>query len=351
LTEPDEIVGSAVRRPRGRRIRGLLLVILLGVLGGTTLVAATRPSDVPTVVAGPDGLVRDGERWPMRAGTVYGGLDDPVGSVQRIRDLGLNTVRITDFLDRPDPGPADAYDEAAWRRVDQLIAVAQDSGVAVLLDLSTYRNLLVRTGSNPYTTDWTPFLAFVVDRVNTRTGVRYGADRTIALVAFAGEPAAINGTDNVVGTSAEQLVDFYRNVEQFWRDRAPDQLLTTGGLLYLDWDSGIDWRSIMALPHNDVFTIHLYSSQDLRVTMPQVAEAATAAGRPWLVEEWGANALIGDDARAEQFWTSVGMAMTDGSAGFGFWNVGPGTHDTFDLGPQFPQVFRAIRTWSGWDGS
>jgi len=182
----DEIVGSAVRRPRGRRTRGLLLVILLGVLGGTTLVAAARPTDVPKVVAGPDGLVRDGERWPMRAGTVYGGLDDPVGSVQRIRDLGLNTVRITDFLDRPDPGPADAYDEAAWRRVDQLIAVAHASGVAVLLDLSTYRNLLLRTGINPYTTDWTPFLAFVVDRVNTRTGVRSGVDRTIALVAFAG---------------------------------------------------------------------------------------------------------------------------------------------------------------------
>lgn len=303
------------------------------------------------MVAGSDGLVRDGERWPMRAGTVYGGLDDPVGSVQRIRDLGLNTVRITDFLDRPDPGPADAYDEAAWRRVDQLIAVAHDSGVAVLLDLSTYRNLLVRTGSNPYTTDWTPFLAFVVDRVNTRTGVRYGADRTIALVAFAGEPAAINGSDNAVGTTAGQLVDFYRTVEQFWRDRAPDQLLTTGGLLYLDWDSGIDWQSIMELPNNDVFTIHLYSSNDLRVTMPKVAAAAEAAGRPWLVEEWGANAMIGDDARVEQFWTSVGMAMTKGSAGFGFWNVGPGTQDTFDLGPQFPQVFRAIRTWSGLDGS
>ncbi len=303
------------------------------------------------MVAGPDGLVRDGERWPMRAGTVYGGLDDPVGSVQRLRDLGLNTVRITDFLDRPDPRPADAYDEAAWRRVDQLIAVAHDSGVAVLLDLSTYRNLLLRTGINPYTTDWTPFLAFVVDRVNTRTGVRYGADRTIALVAFAGEPAAINGADNVVGTSAAQLVDFYRTVEQFWHDRAPDQLLTTGGLLYLDWDSGIDWQSIMELPHNDVFTIHLYSSPDLRVTMPQVAAAAAVAGRPWLVEEWGANAMIGDDARAEQFWTSVGMAMTHGSAGFGFWNVGPGTQDTFDLGPQFPQVFRSIRTWSGSDGS
>lgn len=327
-------------------------MIALAVLGATTLVAATGSGwNPPRVAAGPDGLVRDGMRWQLRAGTVYGGLDDPVGSVQRIRDLGLNTVRITDFLDRHDPSPADAYDEAMWQRVDNLIGVARDSGVSVLLDLSTYRNLLLHTGLNPYTTDWAPFLDFVVNRVNTRTGVRYGSDPTIALVAFAGEPAAINGGDNVVGTSAGQLVDFYRTVEQFWHDRAPEQLLTTGGLLYLDWDSGIDWRSIMALPHNDVFTIHLYSDADLRVTMPQVATAAAASGRPWLVEEWGANATIGDDVRAEKFWTAAGMATTAGSAGFGFWNVGAGTGDTFDLGPQFPQTFRAITAWAGQGGS
>lgn len=327
-------------------------MVLLGVVAGTTLVGAARSARDPSrVVAGQEDLIRGGQRWTMRAGSVYGGLDDPVGSVQRIGALGLNTVRITDFLDRDDPDPATAYDESLWRRVDRLVAVAQDNDVAVLLDLSTYRNLLVRSGVNPYTADWTPFLDFVVNRVNTRTGERYGADRTIALVAFAGEPAAVNGSDNVFGVSTDQLVDFYRTVEQFWHDRAPDQLLTTGGLLYLDWNSGIDWRSIMNLPHNDVFTIHLYSEPDRRVTVPQVAAAAAAAGRPWLVEEWGANASIGDDARADQFWISAGQATTYGTAGFGLWNVGSHTGDTFDIGPQFPLTFRAINAWAGSSGS
>lgn len=299
-----------------------------------------------TVTAGARSLFRNGSRWTMSVGTVYGGLDDPTESVRRVQALGLNAVRITDFLGHNTAEPSAAYDQSAWGRVDQLIEAAREGDLMVVLDLSTYRNLLVSAGIDPYTADWSAFLEFVVDRINTRTGTRYGTDPTIALVAFAGEPAAINGTDNAFPVTSGQLVEFYREVQQYWHERAPGQLLTTGGLLYLDWDSGIDWSAIMNLPHNDVFTIHLYSDADRRTTIPEISAAAARAGRPWLVEEWGANAALGDANRADLFWSSVGAAASYGCAGFGFWNVGPGTGDTFDLGPQFPLTFRAITAWT-----
>ena len=51
-------------------------------------------------------------------------------------------------------------------------------------------------GLNPYTVDWVPFLTFVVSRVNTTSGIRYGDDRTIAMISFAGEVDGIKGGDN-----------------------------------------------------------------------------------------------------------------------------------------------------------
>lgn len=323
-------------------------MLMVALLGSTLSAASWAAGAVPPRVATCDGLfVRGGQPWVMKVGSMYAGLDDPVGALARLRALGLNTVRITDFLDQDHGDPATApYDEAMWRRVDQVIAAARRSGMSVLLDLSTYRNLLVRAGRDAYRTDWSPFLDFVVNRQNTATGVRYGADPTIALVAFAGEPAAITGRDNTFGLTTDELTDFYRRVEQYWHDRAPGQLLTTGGFLFLDWNSGIDLPGIMNLPHNDVFTIHVYSEGDLRQTIPAVSAEARRSGRAWMVEEWGQNSNVGDEARADRFRTVVLAARSHRSAGFGFWNVGTGTADTFDLGPQFPQVFKAITAWT-----
>lgn len=126
-------------------------------------------------------------------GTVYKGLDHPRETVVQVMALRLNTIRITDFLDVNGTVETAPYDDARWRRVDNLIATAQHAALHVELDLSTYRNLLKANKLNPYTYDWAPFLQTTVNRRNTVTHVRYGDDATIALVAFAGEVDAING--------------------------------------------------------------------------------------------------------------------------------------------------------------
>ena len=133
--------------------------------------------------------------------------------------------------------------------------------------------------------DWVPFLTFVVSRVNTTSGIRYGDDRIIAMISFAGEVDGIKGGDNTYGLTTDQLTVFYRDVQNFWNGAAPHQLLTAGGLSQLDWDSGIAWPAIFSLPHNDVVALHVYTSGDAAVTVPAVARFSQGIGRPWMIEE------------------------------------------------------------------
>jgi hypothetical protein len=275
--------------------------------------------------------------------TVYNGLDTPRLSVSRVQALGLNTVRITDFLDVDGQPATAAYEEHRWRQVDRLIAAAASAGLFVQLDLSCYRNLLKNAGLNPYTEDWAPFLRHVVERRNSVTGMRYGDDPAIALVSFAGEVDAIHSRANTYGLTPDQLLEFYREVQHFWHRAAPEQLLTTGGLIHLDWESGVDWRAIFALPHNDVASIHVYSSGDLADSAPAVAAYSRALGKPWVVEEFGYPAELGDAERAARFSTMYAAAAGNSAAGVGFWNVGPQTTDTYDVGPQFPRTFDVVR--------
>lgn len=315
----------------------LLAVVAIGVRPGSV---ARR--DDATVTACGASLCLNGAPWMLSMASVYNGLATPAESVARVRALDLTTVRITDFLDTAGQPSSAPYDAAAWARVDALIAAAGEAGMHVWLDLSTYRNLLKQSGTNPYTADWTPFLAFVVNRINTVTGVRYGDDPTIAVVGFAGEVDGINGGDNTYRLTTGQLTDFYRNVQQFWHGAAPRQLLTAGGLSHLDWDSGIDWHSIFALPYNSIAAVHAYTAADVDITIPAVAAFAASSGRPWVLEEFGYPATMPDADRARSFTTMFLTAKTHGAAGVGFWNVGGQTHDTYDVGPQFPLTFAAV---------
>jgi endo-1,4-beta-mannosidase len=317
----------------------------LGVVAALAFVRpAVDPSSGPArVTTCGTQLCLGGRPWTPALGTVYGGLDDPTSAVARVRALGLNAVRITDFLDvHGDPRTA-PYAEADWARVDRLLAAASHAGLRAVLDLSTYRNLLRNRGDNPYTADWRPFLEFVAARVNTAAGVRYGDDPTIAAVSFAGEVDGVNSGDNTYGLTTATLTTFYRTVEDQWHRVAPGPLLTAGGLSHLDWDSGIDWRAIFALPHNDFAALHVYTEGDRETAVPAVAEFSRAIGKPWVIEEFGFPADLPDAERARRYADVYARADRYGAAGVGLWNVGVQTTDTYDVGPQFPLTSAVVR--------
>lgn len=289
-------------------------------------------------------LCFEGEPWPLAVGTVYNGLDEPDNAVAAVEALNLDVVRITDFLDTAGAVATAPYDAKAWRSVDRLIASAGRAGLHVELDFSTYRNLLKQSGVNPYGVDWLPFLRFVASRINTETGTQYADDPTIALISFAGEVDGIHGGDNSYGLTTSQLTGFYRTVENFWHEAAPGQLLTAGGLSQLSWNSGIDWRAIFSLPHNDIDSLHAYTWDDVAITVPAVAEFSRSKGKPWIIEEFGFPAELPDRERADKFAKMFETARNHGAAGIGLWNVGDQRTDTYDVGPQFPLTFQAVRT-------
>ena len=264
-------------------------------------------------------------------------------TISMAQNGGLNTIRLVNMLDETGP-LSGAYDEAQWRNVDADIAAARAAGLHVELDLSSYRNLLFNHGINPYAQDWQQFLAFVADRVNTVTGVRYADDPTIAVVAFAGEIEPPKYGGNTVHATATQIYSFFTRTFAEWHALDPHHLTTTGGqLFFADPYAGIDWQKLVLLPGDDVCTIHVYSQTDLTTGMGDVASWCAGA-RPWVVEEYGANQSVGDSARATFFGAVSARARSLGAAGEGFWNLGPeqlpGSHD---VNPSLPSAWKAVQ--------
>jgi hypothetical protein len=306
------------------------------------------PSSGGFVSACGTALCLAGRPWYLYGASDLGGLGDPGARASLAVGARLNTLRVVNFLDEHGSVGSAPYDLAYWSRVDAVIGAARTAGLRVILDLSTYRNLLWNAGRNPYSWDWGPLVAFVTQRSNTVTGIRYGDDPTIALVAFAGEVEPLNTPANVLRITAQQLTSFYERTFAQWRANDSRHLLSTGGLLQLAWDSGIDWRSIFGLANDDVCSIHDYSTADQTVTTPAVAAYCASIGKPWITEEFGWDQAVGDAARAADFSAMYGLQSRYAAAGVGFWNLGTtvagtgGVTATHDVNPSTPLTWSVV---------
>ena len=290
-------------------------------------------------------LCLGGSTFPFFGASVLAGPDDPASSVAQARAAHLNVIRVVSFLHEEQDPTSAPYDEERWQRVDRMIAAARQAGLKVELDLTTYRNLLIAHHINAYTYDWRPFIRFVTHRVNTVSRETYGSDPTIALVAFAAEVEPPGSPDVPVNYTTAQITGFFARTLAQWRAQDRHHLLTTGGLLHLDYDTGIDWRSIMRLPVVSVAAIHVYSVGDERVTVPQVSAFAIALKKPWITEEFGNERGLGDAVRARWFAQMYELQSRYHSAGVAFWNLGIQTvSPTYDVNTSTPLTLAVVRS-------
>jgi hypothetical protein len=263
----------------------------------------------------------------------------PAGQiVAAAQQMGLNSVRLTDWFGSTGTIGVVDRDETSWSGVDKLIAALSAAGLKAVLDLSCYRNLLLGNGLNPYIQDWTGFLSFVLKRQNTASGLRYRNDPAIAYVAFAGEVSGPSGGDRLKPSST-QLISFYATVSEYWKHAGGRQLCCPGGWIHLGITNqlGIPVAAIAGLPDIDLIGIHTYGNDDLEEGIPTIARHAAVARKPWVNEEFGQ--ALGDGvselSRAAWFNSRFTADDTFGCAGEGFWNIGAGsaTAGGFDVAP------------------
>lgn len=244
--------------------------------------------------------------------------------------LHLATLRPTDYLD----GASSPYASQVWANMDYLLSIAHANGIRVILDLSAYRNWRKAQGLPVYdAAAWGPFVRFVA--------TRYTGNPAIAYIAIAGEIPAVTWAGS---PTAAQYVAFFGGVAHAIHVSDPAAVISTGGLSYLNWQSGIPWQALEALPDIGMVAIHVYSQGDETVTIPLVAAWAAAHGKPWIVEEFGFKQSVGDSVRAANYARVYTEATAHGAVGVVCWNLGPEVASrSYDVNPQTPQTWAVVQ--------
>lgn len=336
-------------------------------------------------------LVLDGQPFQIFGASIYqtsnnGHTADPDQVFGWAADANLNTVRLSDIFLQTTNDPGAPYAEADWQWIDALIARAGNQGMKVILDLSSYRNWLVWSSKidngwvvncepkqdrspvdyaalDPYTVahraDWTTFMTFVANRVNTVSGIRYRNDPTILVVSIAGEPIGAGYLECGKANSEQELTDFFVWALAEWKSLDPHHLRSTGGLhgTYAGLDGNgdpipsgqlVDGIAIFGLADNTLPSVHTYPPQTTTLPLadgqtPVLAPVAQALGKPWFTEEFGFRQEEGDEFRATEFDAIYDAQTAYGSAGSLFWNLGPELGvGTFDVNPSTPLTWARV---------
>lgn len=287
--------------------------------------------------------------WSIDNHVIYGsGWEDPrfttyIDSIIILaKQAGINTIRPTNFFD----GVVSTTDSGWWKNprvwsnMDYLLTKAYHNNMYVLLDLSSYRDRLLRAGTYPYNpVDWVNFLTFV--------GKRYMNNPAIVNYAIAGEVACPNGNTSLRPKSTTDLTQFYAHVTQTLYLADPNHLISSGGLSYLNEpDCGIDWQAIFSLPNISIAAIHVYSNNDRRISIPMVSVWAHHHHVPFTVEEFGFKQNMGDANRAKAFNTIYSLLSPTyyDAKSVVFWNLGTELDpNSYEVGPQTPITWKIIR--------
>ena len=327
--------------------------------------AAPRPATVS--VCGRS-LCAGGSPFVIRGATAYGTYSEPYAEVALARAAHLNTLELVEFDTRYHV-LSDTESAATWDRVDTFIAVARSRGLHVILDLAEYGQSLQAAGETPTTVDWGPYLSFIAHRRNTKDGVLYKDDPTVAMVELFGEICypGESGSTCPAGTTGTttQMRNFFDRSEQEWHALAPTILVSSGGFSHLDHrdnptgvSTGIPYRAVYADPANAVCDLEVNSPGDYSQSIGKVTRYCRSIGKPWFLSAWSScfqdtrypyyfatDARMAAHARAMDDVTRGGQPSRETAVGTVFWNLNhtPVSPGMCDLGPQFPLTWATVQ--------
>jgi len=304
-----------------------------------------------------------GQPFTIHGATAYGTYDRPQTEVDLAVRAKLNTLAIVEFETKYH-SLSSTMSEATWSRVDQMVAAAKTAGLHVVLTLSGYAQSLQAAGVTPTRADWGQYLAFIANRVNTVTHIRYRDEPTIAMVQLWGEicyPGESDGTcpAGTSGTATDMINFFHRTLTQ-WHALAPNIVASTGGFSHLNGknSSGIPWQSIMADPANPLCEIEINSPNDVTGTVAKVTSYCKSLGKPWYLAAWSScyasssypfhtpsDSTMAAHARAMYAISHGGTPAAYSAVGSEFWNLRDRgvSAGHCDIGPAFPQTFGVVQ--------
>lgn len=258
---------------------------------------------------------------------------------QRARQLGVTHMRITDLFG---DGTVQALNNGGDKlgELDAKVRWARDANVRFWLDLSYVRNLFIKEKVNPYYKtwqEWLPYFREVLWRDFPDSSVTYQDYPTMDCVALAGEPMVLWGDDNPVqqAGSADQYVWSLLQQVEAVRRLGYDGPIAAGGFIHLGADGrgrdahGDLFDRVARMPEVDVFTTHGYDNPTGEA-FRNLAQIATQAGKPFILEEVGFNDGT-DDAKAAKLAAFADVASLSGLNGVGLWNIGQ--YGDFDVRP------------------
>lgn len=363
-------------------------------LAATPVVQSFTVTATGFVQASGAALTLNGQPFHIFGASIYetsnhGATVDPPDPTFALAAQGhLNTLRLIDIFNEDGTDANAPYSAADWAREDALVARAQAAGLHVVIDFSDFRNWWVnrqivvhdtQTGDDwatacrtvalghvtfatldPYSVaarpDWTAFMTYVANRVNTVSGMPYRNDPTILAVSMAGEPWGAGSSECGEATTQDELTAFYAWALGEWKSLDANHLRSNGGLTgtYFGVDGNgdpipsgqqIDGVAIFALPDNTLPSLHTYPPAGTLADgqTPVMGAEAQRLGKPWFTEEFGWTQGTGDAVRAADYQWLYDEQVTYGSAGSLFWNLGSqGTSGTFDVNPSTPLTWQVV---------
>jgi hypothetical protein len=140
--------------------------------------------------------------------------------------------------------------------------------------------------------------------------------------------------------TTQHINTFFARTSAEFKALDAHHLLSPGGQYQLNWNSGIDWKTLFALRGIDVCAVHAPPDG---ADPGLAATYCTARHKPWIWEEFSQAQNIGDQARAAYYQAVYDQARRYGAAGVGFWNLGPGTQPySSDVNPNTPLTWRVV---------
>lgn len=271
--------------------------------------------------------------------------------------MGLKVIRIWGFMDgldksgfsmQPELGQYSPSSKAkdAVERLDYTVSQAKKKGIRIVLVLTNnwpdfggmpqYVKWVGGTQHDEFYTNpklkqaYKNYVKFLLTHKNQYTGIPYNKEPAIMTLQLTNEARA--QTD----PSGDLLVNWTREMSDYVRTLAPNQLIALGSEGFFnrkgdpDWtyngNEGVDFERIIALPNINYEVMHMYTDQWGKKDAEQWGSkwikdhitAAKAANKPTVLEEYGIN-ITGPNNRdlIYERWNRV--AYENGAAGSMFW--------------------------------